>query len=114
MNTPLQFPHDDNGDVLRRMSAGGDDLTQARMIDFCFIFPERRQALAFAGAVGDLDKEVCISYYKRRQVWQAIVKHHMIPDHRRITEIEAALTTKANSVGGKADGWGCMQVSRKN
>ena len=114
MNTPPQFPNDDNGDVLRRMYAAGDDLTQARMIDFCFVFPERRQALAFAGVVDDQDIEVCISYYKGRKVWQAIVKHNMVPDHRSITAMESALALKADSVGGKADGWGCMQVGRKD
>ncbi len=114
MNTPPQFPHDDNGDVLLRMYAAGDDLTKPRMIDFSFIFPERRQALAFADIVDDKDKEVCISYYEDREMWEVIVQHHMVPDHSAIAAMEAALTVKADSVGGKADGWGCMQVSRNN
>jgi len=114
MNTPPQFPNDNNGDVLRRMYVGGDDLTQARMIDFCFIFPERRQALAFAAVVDDKDKEVSISYYEEREMWEVIVQNYMVPDHNAVTEMEAALTQKANSVDGKADGWGCMQVRRKD
>ena len=113
MNTPPQFPNDLNGDVLRRLYAAGDDLTQARTIDFCFIFPERRQALAFADIVDGQDSEVCISYYKGREMWQAKVRHEMIPDHRGITAMESALAVKADSVGGKADGWGCMTVNRK-
>lgn len=114
MNTSLQFPKDANGDVLRRMYANGDDFTQARMIDFCFIFPERRQALAFAQVVDDKDKEVSISYYEAREMWQVSVHHYMVPTHTSITVMEAQLTVKAESAGGKADGWGCMQVRRKD
>lgn len=112
MSAP-QFPDDENGDVLRRMYDGGDDLSQSRMMDFCFAFPERRQALAFAGIVDDRDLEVCISYCEKREMWQAIVKRHMIPRHRDITEVEMRLAARAMSVGGEPDGWGCMQVDRK-
>lgn len=103
MSTPLEFPSDENGDVLRRMQDGGDDLTQSRVVDFCFVFPERRQALAFAEIVDDRALEVCISYYGEREMREAIVKHHMIPTHQDIT-------AHAESVGGEPDGWGCMQV----
>jgi hypothetical protein len=40
MNLSAEFPKDENGDVLRRMYEGGDNLTQARVIDFCYIFHE--------------------------------------------------------------------------
>ena len=46
-------------------------------------------------------------------MWQAIVKRHMIPIHPDITALELALTGHALSVGGEADGWGCMKVDRK-
>lgn len=112
MSTSPDFPNDENGDVLRRMYQNGDDLTQPRMMDFCFVFPERRQALAFAEIVDGRDLEVCISYYEERDLWETIVKRHMIPLHREITTLELALTAQAESVGGEADGWGCMQVDR--
>src|ERR1051325_6392703 len=98
MNAPQQFPNDDNVDVLHRMSANGDDLSQPRMIDFCFIFPERRQALAFTEIVDDLDKTVCISHYKERDMWQVIVQHYMLPTYKDITNMESALTIKAETV----------------
>jgi hypothetical protein len=107
-----QFPDDENGDVLRRMYAAGDDLSEPRMMDFCFAFPERRQALKFAEVVDDRDLEVRISYYEEREMWQAIVGRYMMPTHRDITAIEVRLTAQAESVGGEADGWGCFQVDR--
>ena len=113
MSAP-HFPDDENGDVLRRMFDGGDDMSQPRIIDFCFAFPERKQALAFAEIVDDRELEVCISYYEEREMWQAIVKRYMIPTHEDITQLELALSTHAQSVGGEPDGWGCMQVERKD
>jgi len=109
-----QFPRDLNGDVLRRMYEGGDDLSQPRVIDFCFIFPDRAVALAFAKSVDDPVMEVCISFYEQGHTWQAKVKHRMFPNHRDITAIESALAAKAELVGGKADGWGCMRVVGKS
>jgi hypothetical protein len=48
MSVSPEIPNDENGDVLRRMLRDGDDLSQPPMMDFSYIFPERRQALAFA------------------------------------------------------------------
>jgi len=91
----------------------GDDLTQARTIDFSFAFSQRRQALAFAEIVDDRNLEVCISYYGEREMWQAIVKRQMIPTHKEITTLESALIAQAEQVGGEGDGWGCMLVKKK-
>lgn len=113
MTMPTGFPDDANGAVLRRMHEGGDDLQQPRMIDFCFIFPERRQALAFAKLVDDRELEVCISFYEQRDVWQGIVKRNMLPTHDGITALETLLAGHAESVGGAADGWGCFRMDRK-
>jgi hypothetical protein len=113
MSAPSQIPHDENGDVLRRMIGNGDDLSQARMMDFCYIFPERKQALAFAEIVDDRELQVCIRYNQGRDMWDAIVKRHMIPTHQDITAFELSLATHAELVGGEADGWGCMTVKKK-
>ena len=91
----------------------GDDLCKARKIDFCFIFPERRQALAFAELVDDRELEVCISYYPGREMWQAKVHRHMVPTHKQITSMEFELSERAESVGGEPDGWGCIVVNKK-
>ena len=113
MSASSQIPHDENGDVLRRMIGNGDDLLQARMIDFCYIFPERKQALAFAEIVDDRELQVCILYNQGRDMWDAIVKRYMIPTHQDITAFELSLATHAELVGGEADGWGCMTVKKK-
>jgi hypothetical protein len=110
---PMTFPNDENGNILRRMYEKGDDLTQSRMIDFCFAFPERQQALAFAETVDDRNLEVCISYYDEREMWQVVVKRHMIPIHSEISALESTLASNAEHVGGEGDGWGCMLIKKK-
>ena len=108
MNTTPHFPDDENGRVLRRMYDCGDSLTRSRIVEFCFVFSQREQALAFVRDVDDRDFEICLSWYEEKSVWQAMIRHDMVPDHGRITELESTLTLKANRSGGTADGWGCM------
>ena len=45
-------------------------------------------------------------------MWQATVERYMIPAHRDITEFELSLAVHAESVGGEADGWGCMTIKK--
>jgi len=113
VDAPSQIPADENGDVFRRMISNGDDLTQPRMIDFCHIFPERRQALAFAEILDDRKLRVCIAYNEERDMWDTIVHRYMIPTYQDITTFELSLASQAELVGGEADGWGCMTVKRK-
>jgi hypothetical protein len=113
MDAVPQYPNDENGDVFRRMALNGDDFSQPRIIDFCHIFRDRKQALAFAGEIDDRELEVCISYYESRDMWQATVKCFMIPTYQSVTDFELSLAAKAELLDGKADGWGCMTVKKK-
>lgn len=107
------MPNDKNGEALRRMQAGGDDLSEARRMDFAFVFPERRQAVLFAGLVEEPDMAVSISFYAGRSCWQAIVHHHMVPTYTAITALETELASRALSAGGKADGWTGFKIEKK-
>ena len=113
MDAPSNIPNDENGDVIRRMIKNDDDLSKPRLIDFCHVFSERRQALAFAEMIDDRQLEVCISYYEKRDLWDVKVKRYMIPTHHEITAFEKSLAVQAELLGGEADGWGCMTVTKK-
>jgi hypothetical protein len=82
-------------------------------VDFCFVFRDREQALAFVGDVADQAVDTCLSWYRGKSMWQVVVKRDMVPEHAGITAMESALTLKAENVGGKADGWGCIQIPRR-
>jgi hypothetical protein len=114
MDITPQFPNDKNGDVFRQMIRDGDDLSFARTIDFCHIFSDRKQALAFVEEIDDCELEVCISYYMQRHMWQVIVKRYMIPTYQDVTSFELSMAAKAELHGGQADGWGCMVIEKKN
>ena len=113
MPDPIDFPDDENGNVFRRMVRAGDDLSKPRLVDFCHIFPERQQALAFAEIVDDRDLEVCIAYYEAREMWQVTVKRYMVPTYQDVTTLELLLASHAEFVGGKSDGWGCLSENGK-
>ena len=95
------------------MQDDGDDLSKPRIVDFCFVFLDRKQALEFAAIVNEREFEACISHYDEHEMWKAIVKHYMVPTHAAITALEVDLSRRAQSVGGEADGWGCMQIDKK-
>src|SRR5438094_5124768 len=101
MTESTEFPDDENGHVLRRMHDNGDDLTSPRMIDYCFLFPERRQAVAFADDFDERDLEFCIAYYEERSMWEVVVKRWMNPTHQAITALERRLIAHAKSFGGE-------------
>ena len=96
------------------MHEEGDDLAEPRIIDFCFLFADRSQALAFAGKVPERIVQVCISLNEVRDLWQVAVKHFMVPTHKQIAEIELDLGKRAQSAGGEPDGWSCMPVRRED
>ena len=115
----LEFPNDENGDVLRSMLADGDDLSVARDIDFSLLFSDEESAKAFCVIFAekgyevdygpwevDLDNIIDQNFGK----WNVQVVQHMIPDHAEITAFEAELQAVAETLGGRNDGWGCYQV----
>jgi hypothetical protein len=108
MDDAVNIPEDENGTILRRMLQDGDDLSKPRIIDFCHTFPQRRQAIAFAELLDDRHLEVCISYNEGREMWDATVKRYMLPTYQDISAFELSLASKAESLGGEADGWGCF------
>ena len=111
MSAPLEFPADENGNILRQLHERGDALDQPRNVDFAFAFPRRQQAIAFAELVDEPEFVVSISRYDERDMWQVIVSRHMIPTHSGVTALEMNLSARAESVGGEPDGWGCMVVT---
>ncbi|WP_354504281.1 ribonuclease E inhibitor RraB [Lysobacter sp. OAE881] len=104
------FPSDENGQVLRQMAEGGDDLSKPRNIDFTVVLPGESEALAFAKHFKEQGYEV---KYRRSDVveklpWDVTVVKYMIPDHGQIDAFEDELQQKANALGGRNDGWGCF------
>jgi hypothetical protein len=104
------YPNDDNGDVLRRMEAQGDDLTRPRNIDFTVAFADASSAEQFAEHFRALGHEVSVELTETNQdfPWDVVVVQHMVPSHDGITNFENLLQSVADGWGGHNDGWGCL------
>jgi hypothetical protein len=105
-----QFPDDENGDVLRRMAAGGVDLSSPRVLDFEHCFPDEKSARHFFDAVSGtvLEARLIQPDPAKRTGWEMQCRQRMIPTHAAITKMETKLATVANRFGGHPDGWGTM------
>ena len=105
----LIFPPDDNGDVLRKLQRGGDDLSLPRDINFSGVFATEANAIAFARLFESPDTRVEV---ERAEVvpglsWDGTITRHRVPDHGAIGDLEATLARQASPLGGRNDGWGC-------
>ncbi len=112
----LTHPNDDNGDVLRRMEANGDDLDSPRDINFSVVFPDEISAESFAERFryeGYLVR-VELSGVKEECPWDVTVVKHMMPSHSGITEFEQEVADFAKPLGGFNDGWGCFSQPGKH
>jgi hypothetical protein len=106
-----EFPDDANGDVLRRMRAGGDDLSKAREIDFQVVFPDEIAASAFAALFQAKGYKAIVTHAEvaKGLPWDTQVMKHTLPSYSAITAFEAELEHAALPLGGRNDGWGCLR-----
>ena len=106
------LPDDENGQVLRRMRAAGDDLSVARDIEFFHVLPDEGAARRFAKEAESRGYDVEVFPYEGESDvegrWEAMGVRHMVPTHAAITAVERELAELARAHGGAADGWGCL------
>lgn len=111
-----EFPADENGEILQRMQAAGDDLSQPRDIDFSLLFPNEDTAETFAAMMDAEGYDVELGPWEAQGEndpnagkWDVVVTREMVPDHAAITQFEKELSGIAMPFGGQKDGWGCYQ-----
>jgi Regulator of ribonuclease activity B len=103
----ITFPNDENGDVLRRMQASGDNLEKPRDIDFNFIFEKEDDATGFCIAVRKLGFErVRLKFWEEEEMRDVQVTIFLMPTYAEITQTELKLDTLSREFCGRADGWG--------
>lgn len=104
----MQFPDDDNGQLLAEISAAGVDLSKMQQIDFYILFEQQADAEKFAteivndALVQTADVEKC----KDTGVWEVIAHVQMVPEHALLGQAEQYIENIANSFNGYGDGWG--------
>jgi hypothetical protein len=117
------FPDDADGEALAALAAEGIDLSQPLVLDFFVAAPDERSALAIAASVkkagyraeidfdegeSDEDGEIDLEDEEFGPSWTVRSTIEMVPDYKRIIQIQSDLDRVAQPHGGKADGWGAM------
>ncbi len=85
------FPNDENGDVLRRMARHGDDLSQARAIEFAHVFADKKAAELFAAEASGLGYQSSVEERDAGKGWDVICAKVMLPTHEGITKAEVSV-----------------------
>jgi hypothetical protein len=106
-----QFPADENGDALWRMAESGDNLGKPREVDFAIILPTETAALQFAVQLLRNGQKVSFGPYDGDpdRPWQVYLHRVLLPTHAAITAVETELARGAEPLGGRNDGWGCLE-----
>ncbi len=112
----MTFPDDENGDVLRRLAAQGDDLTRVRKMDFSVVFPDQQSAERFCEIVRGWGLAASAEFPGpvTDLPWDVTVVKYMKPSHQEIGDFEILLEDTAGPLGGHNDGWGCFSVPNEN
>jgi hypothetical protein len=106
----MQFPDDDNGQLLAEIAAAGVDLSKMHQIDFFILFEQQADAEKFAKEIisDALVQSANVEKCKDTGVWEVITHVQMVPEHTLLGQAEQYLESIANSYNGYADGWGLM------
>jgi hypothetical protein len=110
----VQFPDDENGDVLRRMAESGFDFGQVHEVDFYAVFQVPADAALVARQLIEADhpdNSLAAVTTDTRQDGSTDLKlvRKMLVGHDSITEFERHLGEICAAHGGELDGWGVMQ-----
>ncbi|ABE55789.1 protein of unknown function DUF1260 [Shewanella denitrificans OS217] len=107
----MQFPDDDNGEMLKAMAEAGIDLSKALEVDFFLVFDEQRDAESALEALSqsDLEGELELVFDDEIAKWELIVAINMVPAYDALVAKETELNTFAAEFDGMTDGWGVMQ-----
>lgn len=104
-------PEEENAEVLKRMAADGDSLTNTRDIEFNHLFVREDSAVAFLNAAKEQGYlRGTHEFWKEQVAWLTSIRIRMVPTLEGITEIELNLAGIASGFEGRSDGWGCMEV----
>ena len=104
----MQYPNDENGQVLHNMLERGVNLNREYEIDFFHLFKDEESAVKMAYEVDNSYENIKVAIYTNEvsQGYDVYVSVIMEPSHENITHVESTFAEVANKFGGKSDGWG--------
>ena len=109
----MEFPNDENGDVLRRMEANGMDFSKEHNFEFFAVLSTEEEAnqiaLLYLADHKDGDELTSIET-KPHEIggMTLILEKMMLPTYENITQFELKLADRVATVEGYLDGWGVL------
>lgn len=110
----MQFPDDENGDVLRRMAESGFDFSIPHDVEFFAVFRTEREADVVARqfvadrAGGERIVAIETQPAEKGGMELMLVKS-MLVTHENVSAFEARLAERVSQHDGYMDGWGVLQ-----
>jgi Regulator of ribonuclease activity B len=106
---PMEFPYDENGDVLRQLCEAGMDMSAEHDIDFWHLFDDQEDAEEMVRRVGTMGIQARTRENRKSSGWDVQCIVSMVPTHAAITQMERKLAEIADDCGGHPQGWGVLQ-----
>jgi hypothetical protein len=106
----MQFPNDENGQLLAEMAEAGIDLNQLLPVDFFILFEQKPHAESFMKAMqaDELAPGLSLSKCPDTGVWEVKTTVTMVPEHQLLSQTEQYLEAVADKHDGYGDGWGIL------
>lgn len=108
------FPDDNNGNALWQMLQEGDDLSQAREIEFSVIFPNQELALKFGHLLLENNQKLSFCAYQENEEfpWEITAYPEMPASYENIAAYQNLLQASSEPLKGQFDGWYCVSTSK--
>ncbi len=109
---PLDYPNNADGDALRRLVAGGNDMSKPMDIDFAVAAWDEAAAKCVAEEAVKLGYRTDISFFRQdgddgsHPPWTCTCTKTMVPDYNALIAVQVELDRIARPFGAFADGWG--------
>ncbi|WP_153914295.1 ribonuclease E inhibitor RraB [Shewanella sp. TC10] len=100
----MQYPNDENGQVLQSMLERGVNLNRVYEIDFFHLFKDEESAVKMAYEVDHSNDNIKVAIYTNEvsKGFDVYVSVNMEPTHENITHVETTFAEVAIKTAGKA------------
>ena len=104
------FPHDTVGDALWKMQLSGDDLTQAREVEFSILFPSQELALKFGQLLLENNQKLSFTPFQDNAElpWEITAYPEMPMSYENICAYQALVENSSAPFQGVFDGFYCI------
>ena len=101
------FPDDADGEALRRLAAGGSDLSRPMLVDFQVAVPDEASANGLADVAQGLGYRVSVyGSPKCALPWTCECSTRMPATYESVLVVQTELAEISKPFGGIPDGWG--------